>query len=141
VPQFRKFIASHRTQVKATTDREALLIRKLQLQCEREAYALGEEREQTRKEILSKLMAQFTAVMHLVRTEIYRMRIELSPKFTGLDAREIYRAWEDREREGFKNVCAKLCKEIGASAVSEPDTRPVQNVIEFGHQRKAATNA
>src|SRR5262249_38274021 len=99
VTQYRKFIASHGKQVKTTTEKESLLIRKLQLQCEREEYALGEEREKTRKEILDKLLAQFTSAVQMIRTEIYRMRVELSPKFSGsLDARQIYRAWEERER-------------------------------------------
>jgi hypothetical protein len=123
--------------IKATTEKEALLIRKLQLQCEREEYALGQEREETRKKILAQLTAEFEGILHLVKTEIYKVRCELSPKFSGLaNAREIYKAWESREREGFRTIVAELNKRTGAQ-VTEFGTRPVENVVKFGQPKMA----
>ena len=129
--QYRKFIASHGKQIKATTEKEALLIRKLQLQCEREGSSLGQERMETHKKILDQLTAEFVGILHLVKTEIFKMRTELSPKFTGLaDARAIYKAWETREREMFKTIAAQLNKRTGAQ-VTELEARPVANLLRF----------
>jgi len=65
------------------------------------------------------------------------MRVELSPKFSGLaNAREIYRASEAREREMFKTIAAQLQKRTGAQV-----TESVGNVLAFTDQTRKVANA
>jgi hypothetical protein len=125
----RKFIASHAAKVKAPNEAEALKIRKLTLQCEREQHELDTAREKTRNELRDDLMEGFVAVAQMIRSGLFRMRNELAPVFAaGMDGRGIYRAWENRERQLFAAVCAELAKKSGAP-IDEHDTRATANVV------------
>jgi hypothetical protein len=130
VTAYRRFIAAHSKQVKAPNEKEALLIRKLQLQCEREEFALRETRQTTRKKILDELTPSFVAAVQLIRTELFKMKNELCPRFEGQSAREIYRLWTNREGEAFKNVTHELNKRTGGR-IEEKDTRPAVKVVPF----------
>jgi hypothetical protein len=129
VPTWRAFIAKKRESVKAS-EKERLQIACLKIRLEREQHELDQARETTRKQILDDLTAQFVAAAQLIRTELFKVKNELCPRFEGQSAREIYRLWTDREGEAFKNVTHELNKRTGGR-IEERDTRPTVKVGPF----------
>ena len=95
VNAYRKYVAAHREQVKATTDRETLVLRRLELQCERERHELDVAREKTRNEIREELISGFLTAARVIRDKLYRLRGQLSPVFAGCSPREIYNLWRE----------------------------------------------
>jgi hypothetical protein len=127
VAEWRRFVTRKKGSVKAS-EKEQLQIAVLRAKLEREQFDLDTARERTRNEIRDDLMQGFVSVAQLIRGGLYRMRTELSPVFaSGVDARGVYRAWENKERELWAVVCAELTKKSGAR-IDEPDTR-AENVV------------
>ena len=136
VSDFRKFITKKRD-VMETSEKQQLQLELLRAKLDREKHGLDESRGTTRQQILDDLQADFITAAQVIRFELYRMRMELSPTFAGMDARSIYKKWEHRERTLFDRVSRELFKRAGAT-VTEKDTRPATNVIQLD-ERKTAT--
>jgi hypothetical protein len=62
------------------------------------------------------------------------MRAALAPRFSSMDARTIYRTWENRERELFGGVCVELNKraaqiEFGCNWIPDQEVSPFAYII------------
>src|SRR6266496_3190094 len=124
VPAYRKFIASHAKKVKAPNEKEGLQIELLRAKLAREQHDLSESQQSTREKILSEVSEAVSDCNQMLRTEFFKMRNELCPRFEGKSAREMYKMWTDREREAFQKFCDALRKQTGAK-IKEENTRPV----------------
>ena len=144
VRDWRRFVTRKRGSVK-TTEKEQLQLDLLRTRLEREQHCLSEARSSSYNEARAELLAQVEGVFGLIRTELFHLRVELSPQFEGLNARAIHRAWKDGERRVFERVCKELAKRIGGRALSEESSRPVENVVPLfngnGDVRRSAREA
>ena len=108
VSDFRKFIT--RKQTASPDERRQLELDLLKARVAKSQHELDEALGKTRREIWKELLRQFEEVLLLARTEFYRMRVELCPRFETRSAREISRLWGTREDETFRTICAELEK-------------------------------
>lgn len=136
VSDFRKFITKKRS-VMEVGEKQQLQLELMRAKVDRERHALDESRNTTRRTILDELLADFVTAAQVIRFEMYRMRMELAPTFSGMSAREIFKRWEQRERQLFDHVHRELLKRAGVT-VTEKDTRPATNVIQLD-ERKAVS--
>ena len=79
---------------------------------EKHQWELGETQATTRREIFEEFRAEFERALFCIRSHLEKVRLELTPRFAGLDTRSIYNMWKKREAAMFKDVIADLGERI-----------------------------
>ena len=118
------------------SEREEIQIALLKAKLAREAYELAEAQQATYLKLRDEMVAHYSTQVELLKAEMCKMRVELSPKFEGLEARRSFTIWDQRESAMLNSAADALQKRVGGKV--EPDSRPKENVIQF-HEGKAAT--
>ena len=130
VSEIRRFALKAAKKIEGPNERDRLGMELLNLKIKRASQELAEFEAALREQISGPMKAAFTKASYAIRSGIYRMRVELSPRFSGMDARSIFKMWEQRERQLWGIVCADLRKEAGAQ-IQEPETRADKVLIPF----------
>ena len=143
VREVERFALNAAKKLVGPNERDRLQAELLTLKVRRASQELSEFEAVLREQISEPMKASFLKAGYAIRSGIYRMRVELSPRFSGMDARSIFKEWEQRERQLFGSVCGDLLKEAGAQ-IDEADTRAEKVVVPFkasrtGNERKAAS--
>jgi len=143
VADFRKFITKRRGAME-TSEKQQLQLELLKAKVEKERNGVDVVRATEREKATTECAKLVEGSHQVVRSEFYRMRCELCPRFEGLTARKMFALWTERETQMYRAICGEL-RERGL-AIEEENTRP-SNVVEFngngnGHaERKVFHNA
>jgi hypothetical protein len=116
VSKWRTFIRKHQPHIQGrTTEKAQLELALLKARLERQNFDLNESRSATRKAVLKELTAEFEWALEVLRSNLEKVRLELAPRFAGLDVKNIYNQWRARESLMFRDVLAELEGRTGAT--------------------------
>ena len=134
ISAWRKFAKVAREKAKPT-EKEGLELKCLRLKAARLEHEIGNREKAIREEVRSELLPIFDLGPMLLKSALYQMRNELCPRFEGMNARAIWRMWDERERQAFNHVYRRLMKKFGI-----PLTEPAENIVPVAFDdRKAAS--
>ena len=103
VADWRKFITRKRS-VMETSEKQQLQLELLRTKVEVTRNGLDSTRTAERQRILDELSEIFISAMWKVRREFDRGITELSPRFEGLSAREIYQLFRERTNQACGTI-------------------------------------
>jgi hypothetical protein len=117
IAQWRKFSKARQPSgEKVFQEKRQLELQLLKSRIARNEFELDEARDGTRREILERLTAEFEKALFVLRGNLEKLRLELAPRFSGLDARSIYTLWRNRENEMLVEVVSQLESHNGRKA-------------------------
>jgi hypothetical protein len=134
VAEWRKFVNRKRDVLKVS-EKQQLELELLRTKLKRETHVFNEAKNVTERRIREEQEAHFLTAAIMIRDGLIRMRGELSPRFASMDARSIFKLWDEREQALFDSVCERLTKLAGAT-IQEKDVRPPISVVTFSQDGK-----
>ena len=138
VADFRKFITRKRGAME-TSEKQQLQLELLRAKVDKERNGVDVVRSTEREKVTNEHVKAAEASHLIARSELYRMKCELCPRFEGLSARQMFSLWTERERKMYYSICQELRKR--GLPVEEENTQPPENVVAFNGNGKAPTLA
>jgi hypothetical protein len=123
IAAWRKFAREEKS-ARAPSEKEALEMEILRLKAERAAFDLAQARQEMREKILNELTQEFLAILSSIRTALFTMKNQLSPKFEGQTARAIFSEWNGYERKLFTDIKQQVERRVGIAIDDEGNLIP-----------------
>jgi hypothetical protein len=118
IAAWREFARKEKS-AREPSEKEALEMEILRLKAARAQFELDQARSQMREKILSELTQEFLAILSSIRTALFTMKNQLSPKFEGQSARAIFSEWNGYERKLFTDIKHQVERRVGIAIDDE----------------------